>query len=46
MRVKTDNSSETLVTLSSYTGGSAPALLINNTPTWTIEYGEQVCIVL
>jgi len=39
--VKTDNSSQTLVTLSGYKAGQAPVLLVNNTPTWTIQYGEQ-----
>ena len=41
VRVKTDNSSQTLVTLSGYKPGQAPVLLVNNTPTWTIQYGEQ-----
>eukprot|EP00092_Neocalanus_flemingeri_P033380 GFUD01036296.1.p1 GENE.GFUD01036296.1~~GFUD01036296.1.p1 ORF type:complete len:2741 (+),score=704.42 GFUD01036296.1:512-8224(+) len=41
VRVKTDNSSQTLVTLSGYKAGQAPVMLVNNTPTWTIQYGEQ-----
>ena len=42
VRVKTDNSSQTLVTLSGYKPGYAPVLLVNNLPTWDIEYGDQV----
>ena len=41
VRVKTDNSSQTLVTLSGYKAGYAPVLLVNNLPTWDIEYGDQ-----
>ena len=40
VRVKTDNSSQTLVSLSGYRSGQAPILLVNATPSWTIEYGE------
>jgi len=40
VRMKTDES-QTLITLSSYRTGQAPVLLVNNTPTWTIEYGEE-----
>ena len=40
VRIKTDNSSQTLVTLSGYKPGYAPVLLVNNTPTWDIEYGD------
>ena len=41
VRVKTDNSSQTLVTLSGYKPGYAPVLLVNNLPTWPILYGDQ-----
>ena len=40
VRIKTDNSSQSLVTLSGYKAGYAPVLLVNNTPTWDIEYGD------
>ena len=40
VRVKTDNSSQTLVSLSGYRAGQAPILLVNATPSWTIEFGE------
>ena len=43
VRVKTDNSSQTLVTLSGYKAGQAPILLVNATPTWTVEFGEAGC---
>ena len=43
VRVKTDNSSQTLVTLSGYKAGQAPILLVNATPTWTVEFGETGC---
>ena len=41
VRVKTDNSSQTLVTLAGYKAGFAPVLLVNSLPTWAIEYGDQ-----
>ena len=41
VRVKTDNSSQTLVSLSGYKAGYAPVLLVNSLPTWDIEYGDQ-----
>ena len=41
VRVKTDNSSQTLVTLAGYKAGYAPVLLVNSLPSWTIEYGDQ-----
>ena len=41
VRVKTDNSSQTLVTLSGYKAGFAPVLLVNSLPTWAMEYGDQ-----
>ena len=46
VRVKTDNSSQTLVTLSGYKPGYAPVLLVNNLPTWDIEYGDQVLRII
>ena len=39
--MKTDNSSQTLVTLAGYKAGFAPVLLVNSLPTWAIEYGDQ-----
>ena len=41
VRVKTDNSCQTLVSLSGYKAGYAPVLLVNSLPTWDIEYGDQ-----
>ena len=40
VRVKSDNSSQTLVTLGGYKPGLAPVLLVNDTPSWTVEYGD------
>ena len=41
VRPKTDNSSQTLVTISGYKAGFVPVLLVNSLPTWAIEYGDK-----
>jgi vacuolar protein sorting-associated protein 13A/C len=41
VKVKTDNSSQSLVSLSGYKAGQAPILLVNATPSWSVQFGER-----